>query len=169
MKTMKHIVWITPLALLLAGCAAPETRPDPTISEWERDGMLPWVAEWQNDGVQSERVLTSTGSETPRVYSEIQSYPANYPASEPSIVVVSDRTKNSGDILLADAIRQQVEYDRGLAPSLRHVTIEVRDGRVILRGVVKSDLDARVIVDDLRDITGVAHITNNLEITSAID
>ena len=170
MKTMKNIIWIAPLALLIAGCAAPQTRPDPVVSQWERDGTLPWVAEWQSDATQNDGVLAPTGKETQRVYGEVQTYPANYPASEPNIIIVdSDQTKNSGDVLLADAIRQQVEYDRGLAPSLQHVTIEVRDGRVIISGVVRSDLDARVIVDDLRDITGVIHITNNLEITSAID
>jgi hypothetical protein len=160
MKIMKSVLWITPVTLLIAGCASGPVRPDPTVAEWERDGMLPWVAEWQSDG--SERVLTSTGRETPQMYA--------YPASQPSIVVESDQSKNTpADLALADSIRQEVEYDRGLAPSLQRVIIEVRDGRVILRGAVKSDLDARVIVDNLRDIAGVSRVTNNLEISSAMD
>jgi osmotically-inducible protein OsmY len=84
--------------------------------------------------------------------------------------VESDQSKNNpADLALADTIRREVEYDRGLAPSLQRVIIEVRDGRIILRGAVKSDLDARVIVNNLRDIAGVSRVTNNLEISSAMD
>jgi len=148
MQNMKQLqlVWITGLTLLIAGCAAP-VRQDPTIAEWQQEGLLP-----------------PTGAERSRIYTEPESYPAN----EPSIIVDADqrsqRRNASGDLALADAIRRQVEYDRGLAPSLQHVVVEVRDGRVILQGTVKSDLDAQVIVDDLRDIPGVTRIKNNLEI-----
>jgi hypothetical protein len=170
MKIMKRIVWITPLALLIAGCASQPTAnqtvsQDPQIAEWERDQMLPWVAEWQSDG-QSDRTLSPTGPETSRVYPER----STYSASEPSIIVVSGQTRNAAvDLALADTIRRDVEYDRGLAPSLQRVVIEVRDGGVILRGSVKSDMDARVIVDNLRDVDGVARVTNDLVINSSVD
>jgi hypothetical protein len=143
MKNMKQLVWITPLALLIAGCAAP-VHQDTTISEWQREGLLP-----------------PTGGVASRVYPE----PATYPTEQLSIVVdTNDRRNNSGDIAVAKAIRDQVEYDRGLAPSLEHVTIVVQNGNIILRGTVKSDLDARVIVDNLRDVAGVSQITDQLEI-----
>jgi hypothetical protein len=144
MKNMKQLFWMAPLALLIAGCAAP-VQQDTTISEWQREGLLP-----------------PTGRTTSRVYPE----PASYPADEPNIVVESNDNKATtrADLNVADAIRRQVQYDRGLAPSLEHVTILVQNGRLILRGTVKSDLDARVIVDNLRDIVGVAEITNQLEI-----
>ena len=148
MKTFKQIAWMVPLALLIAGCAAP-VAPDHTLSEWQQNGMLP-----------------PTGSETTRVYSE----PTTYPSTEPSIIVQTDnRHSAAGDLALADAIRRQVQYDRGLAPSLQGVTIEVRNGRVVLRGSVRSDLDRRVIVDDLREIAGVTDITDNLEINPNLD
>ena len=148
MKTFKQLFWITPLALLIVGCAAPVSR-DNTIAEWQQEGLLP-----------------PTGSETTRVYAA----PTPYPAVEPNIVVQTDPEKNAtGDLALADAIRGQVEYDRGLAPSLRRVTIEVNQGRVILSGSVRSDLDDRVIVDDLRDVAGVTRISDNLEINPNLD
>jgi BON domain len=143
MKTLNCFVWMTPLIVLIAGCAAPVTT-DHTYAEWEHEGLLP-----------------PTGSESTQVYSE----PQTYPNVEPGITVQTDRRETAaGDLALADSIRQQFEYDRGLAPSLQHVTVQVRNGRVILQGSVRSDLDQRVIVDNLRDVTGVTRITDNLEI-----
>ncbi|HWD91991.1 MAG TPA: BON domain-containing protein [Verrucomicrobiae bacterium] len=140
---MKRLFWVSPLVLLIAGCAAP-VQQDPTISEWQREGLLP-----------------PTGVATSRVYPET----ASYPAEEPNIVVKSNESGNSrADVAVADVIRQQLEYDRGLAPSLEHVTIVLQNGRIFLRGTVKSDLDARVIVDNLRNIMGVSQITDQLEI-----
>jgi len=150
MKTLKTLFWSVPLALLIVGCTAP-VEQDHTIAEWQREGLLP-----------------PTGRDTTRVYSSAE--PIKYPANAPSIIVQTDDRRNSSiDLALADSIRQQIEYDRGLAPSLRRVTIEVQNGQVTLTGVVKSDLDARVIVDDLRDVTGVNRITDNLEINPNID
>jgi hypothetical protein len=145
MKMLKQFIWLAPLALLtlLIGCAAP-TQSDPTIAEWQQNGMLP-----------------PTGDETARVYPQRESYPS----AEPNIIVQTENGRTaSGDLALADTIRRQFEYDRGLAPSLRGVTVEVQNGRVVLRGSVRSDLDQRVIVDDLREIAGVSRISNNLEI-----
>jgi len=143
MKKLVQLFWMSPLVLLIAGCAAP-VQQDTTITEWQREGLLP-----------------PTGTATSRVYPEA----ASYPAEEPNIIVESNDGKNSrANLAVADSIRRQIEYDRGLAPSLEHVTIIVEDGRIILRGSVKSDLDARVIVDDLRDIVGVDQIMDQLEI-----
>jgi hypothetical protein len=142
MKTLKHFFWMTPLALLI-GCAAP-VQTDHTIAEWQQNGMLP-----------------PTGSETTRVYTQRETYPW----ADPSIIVQTENGRTaSGDLAVADSIRRQLEYDRGLAPSLQRVTIEVQGGRVVLRGTVRSDLDQRVIVDDIREIAGISRVTNNLEI-----
>ena len=142
MKTLKQFVWITPLALLI-GCAAP-VESDHTIAEWQQNGMLP-----------------PTGDETTRVYLQRETYPS----ADPGIIVHAANGKSAaGDLALADSIRRQFEYDRGLAPSLRRVTVEIQDGRVILRGSVRSDIDQRAIVDHVREIAGVTRITNDLQI-----
>jgi osmotically-inducible protein OsmY len=47
---------------------------------------------------------------------------------------------------------------------MRRVTISVRDGHVTLRGTVRSDLDERVIMDNLRELPGVGHIKNELRV-----
>jgi hypothetical protein len=142
MNILKQFVWIAPIALLI-GCAAP-VETDHTIAEWQQNGMLP-----------------PTGDEIPRVYPQRQTYPSG----EPSIIVRTDNGKTAaGDLALADSIRREFEYDRGLAPSLQRVTVEIQDGRVILRGSVRSDIDQRAIVDNVRGVTGVARITNDLEI-----
>lgn len=147
MKHFKYFLWIVPAALLAAGCTAPVYH-DNTIAEWQREGMLP-----------------PTGDGPSRVYPE----PARYPATTPNIVVQSNNGRTSGDLALADNIRRQLQYDAGLAPSLQNVTIAVDDGAVILQGTVKSELDARVIVDDLRDVAGVSRINDELEINPEVD
>jgi hypothetical protein len=136
MKTFKQLIWLTPLAFLV-GCALP-VQSDYTIAEWQENGFLP-----------------PTGGSNSRVYSQ----PQPYPATTPVIIVQS-----SGDQGLADSIRQGFEYDRGLAPSLHRVTVKVQNGQVILLGSVRSDLDQRVIVDNIREMAGVTRITDNLEI-----
>lgn len=142
MKTLKYFVWLAPLAFLI-GCAAP-VESDHTIAQWQQNGMLP-----------------PTGDEAPRVYSQT----TTYPSTEPSIIVQTENGQTAtGDLTLADTIRRQFEYDRGLAPSLKQVTVEVQNGRVILRGTVRSDIDQRAIVDDVRDIAGVTRITDDLQI-----
>ena len=142
MKMLKQFVWLVPFALLI-GCAAP-VESDHTIAEWQQNGMLP-----------------PTGDESSRVYVERDTYPA----TEPSIIVQTENGKTAaGDLALADAIRRDLEYDRGLTPSLKQVTVEVQNGRVILRGSVRSDIDQRAIVDNVRDVAGVTRITDDLEI-----
>ena len=151
MKTERLFMLITPLALLVAGCSVP-ARPNTTVADWVQYGQLPHFA------------LAATGTQYQRVYSETTpTYP--YP-NPPRVVVESDQQPNRGnDLALAESIRRHIQYDRGLAPSLQDVTIAVADDGVILRGTVKSELDARVIVDDLRDVNGVTDVRNDLEIT----
>ena len=144
MKITKQLILMTPLALLVAGCMP--VRPNPTISEWEREGQLPR--------------LTPTGYQGQRVYSQ----PAVYPLDDRPSIIVEQGHNDGSDLALAKAIRRHVEYDAGLAPSLTRVTIAVKNNVVTLQGSVKSDLDARVIVDNLRDVTGVTLVKNDLEI-----
>ncbi len=54
MKIVKCLLCLTPLTLLLAGCAVP-VHQDTTIAQWEQDGQLP--------------ALQPTGFEGSRVYS----------------------------------------------------------------------------------------------------
>lgn len=150
MKNIKRLFWIPSFALLVVGCAAPHyAHNDPMLSEWQTYGEM----------------LPPTGMSSSRVYAESQ--PASYP--KPPNIIVQSRNNDSGDAVLADSIRRDIEYDLGLAPSLEHVVIVVRNGRVTLQGSVKSDLDSRVIVDNLRDVIGVTDISNQLEINPAID
>ncbi|HLX71255.1 MAG TPA: BON domain-containing protein, partial [Verrucomicrobiae bacterium] len=77
----------------------------------------------------------------------------------------SQQQNSRDDLALAGAIRNHVQYDTGLAPSLTQVTIVVKDEAVTLQGNVKSEMDARVIADDLLDVPGVTVVRDNLEIT----
>ena len=146
----KHLFWAAPLSLLITGCNLPNlsdvpVHPDATIADWQQTGQLP-----------------PTGTERPRVYANPISYPLVY---EPQIIVVGDTTQEqaSGQAL-GDSIRQRVAFDRGLAPSLQRVTISIENGALALQGTVKSDFDARIIVDSLRDVPGVTDIRNQLAI-----
>jgi len=74
MKTIKTLVWISPLAFLIGGCSLP-VRQDTTIAEWQREGQLPptghetdTIAEWQRGGR-----LLPTGVEIEDAYWQPQS------------------------------------------------------------------------------------------------
>jgi hypothetical protein len=146
MKCTKILVCITPLALLIVGCAMP-VQEDHTIAQWQREGMLP-----------------PTGYEGPRVYPERSDYPAQW-----INIVVEPSQRGSTDGVVADTIRRQFEYDRGVAPSLKHMVISIQSGHITLMGTVKSDLDAQVAVDNIRRVAGVTRVTNNLEINPYVD
>ena len=71
MKNIKKLVWISPLALLIAGCALPVYQ-DHTIAQWQREGQLPptghessSIAEFAREGQ-----LLPTGVELENVYAE---------------------------------------------------------------------------------------------------
>lgn len=146
----KHLLWVTPVSLLITGCNIPTlsdvpVKPDTTVAQWQERGWLP-----------------PTGTERPHVYANPVSYPLAY---EPQIIVVGDTAQEqAGGEALGDSIRQRVAFDRGLAPSLQRVTISIENGALALQGTVKSDFDARVIVDSLREIPGVTDIRNQLAI-----
>src|ERR1043166_8119248 len=90
MKIMKQLVWIAPLGLLIAGCAAP-VREDNVVAAWRYE---------------NQDQLPQTGSSVERVYSMPESAPM------PTIVVESHRN-DSSDISLADSIRRQQRYQFG--------------------------------------------------------
>ena len=58
MKIAKQLIWIAPIGLLIAGCAAP-VRQDTTVAQWQSEYQLPAT------GRQTERVYT---------YSQTQAY-----------------------------------------------------------------------------------------------
>jgi hypothetical protein len=151
MKKTIQLIWIAPLALLVAGCSNIPAQPDTTVVDWVHYGQLPQFA------------LTPTGTRVQRVYSDTTpTYP--YPNPARIVVRVDQQHNMSNDRALAYAIQKQIEYDRGLAPSLEHVTIGVENDAVTLQGTVRSEFDARVIVDDLRDVDGVTVVKNDLEV-----
>ena len=145
MNTARLLIMMTPLALLTAGCNTPA---HPTISDWVHDGELPPYPPAQAEGE--------------RDYSAPAIYRLD---NQPSIVVENDRDQcRASDMALAQAIRRHIEYNRGLAPSLARVSIGVQNDSVILQGTVMSDFDARVIVDNLREVPGVTLVENDLAV-----
>jgi len=144
-KTAKQLIWIAPLSVLIAGCSSTPNVPETAMAEWRSEYQLPPT------GGDSQRVY---------VYTEKPAYP-----EMPRVVVDPGRKEGAaGDYALANSIRNSLEDNRGLAPSLQHTTIIVRDGWVTLRGMVRSDMDARLAMDSLREIPGVRRVKSELEI-----
>jgi len=72
----------------------------------------------------------------------------------------SDQSENEADRKITQQIRQAVTKDDSLSTSAQNVTIVTRDGKVTLRGTVKSDSEKQKIAEKAKQASGVKSVDN---------
>jgi osmotically-inducible protein OsmY len=75
-----------------------------------------------------------------------------------------DQKENQADVSLTAKIRQQVLDVKDLSIDARNVKIITADGKVTLRGPVKSSEERETIERIARDVAGVGNVENQLEV-----
>ena len=80
--------------------------------------------------------------------------------SEKMPPTASDQSENEADRKITQQIRQAVTKDDSLSTSAQNVTIITQDGKVTLRGTVKSDSEKQKIADEAKKVSGVKNVEN---------
>jgi hyperosmotically inducible periplasmic protein len=80
----------------------------------------------------------------------------------------ADQAKNSkSDLKLAKQIRREIVKDKGLSTYAHNIKIVAHDGKVTLRGPVKSDTEKTAIEQKATEIAGAGNVTNELTVTES--
>ena len=77
-----------------------------------------------------------------------------------------DQAENEADRALTQKIRQAITSDDGLSTNGQNVKIITSDGKVTLRGPVKSAKEKADIAAKAIQIAGVKQVDNQLEVTN---
>jgi osmotically-inducible protein OsmY len=77
----------------------------------------------------------------------------------------ADQAKNTkSDLKLMREIRRAIVKDKSLSSSAHNVKIVARDGKVTLRGPVKSDAEKTAVEQKATEIAGAGNVTNELTV-----
>jgi hyperosmotically inducible protein len=75
-----------------------------------------------------------------------------------------DQGTSEGDRKITQLVRQAVVKDRSLSFGAKNVKIITMNGKVTLRGPVKTDAERAAIESAAKNVTGVTHVDNQLEV-----
>jgi hyperosmotically inducible periplasmic protein len=77
----------------------------------------------------------------------------------------ADQAKNDkSDLKLQRQIRREIVKDKGLSTYAHNIKIVARDGKVTLRGPVKSDAEKTAVEQKANEIAGAGNVTNELTV-----
>jgi osmotically-inducible protein OsmY len=80
------------------------------------------------------------------------------------IPTASDQPENEADRKITQQVRQAVTKDDSLSTSAQNVTIVTQDGKVTLRGTVKSQSEKQKIADKAKQVAGVRSVDNLISV-----
>ena len=72
--------------------------------------------------------------------------------------------ENAADRDTAAKIRSSIMSDKSLSTYAHNVKIITQNGKVTLRGPVRSDEEKKIIVDKAREIAGADNVTDELQV-----
>jgi hyperosmotically inducible protein len=76
----------------------------------------------------------------------------------------SDQSENEADRKITQQIRQAVTKDDSLSTSAQNVTIVTQEGKVTLRGTVKSESEKQKIAEKAKEVSGVKNVDNQIAV-----
>jgi len=86
------------------------------------------------------------------------------PTTEKTAPTASDQPENEADRKITQQIRQALTKDDSLSTSAQNVTVVTQNGKVTLRGTVKSDTEKRKIADKAKEVSGVKNVDNQITV-----
>jgi hyperosmotically inducible protein len=83
---------------------------------------------------------------------------------KPSQVTADQQKNNAADLETTKAIRKALMADKSLSTYAHNVKIVTRDGKVTLKGPVRSDNEKQIVEAKAADVAGAANITNQVSV-----
>jgi len=83
-----------------------------------------------------------------------------------SAKTAGDQSENEADRKITQEIRKSIVADDKLSTSAQNVKIITSDGKVTLRGPVKSEQEKKEIETKAKQVAGVKNVENQLEIAT---
>jgi hyperosmotically inducible protein len=92
----------------------------------------------------------------------------NTSMSEDRIGPTADQQKmNLSDREITQQIRKMIHHDRKLSPYGRNIKIFIQDGKVTLKGPVRSEVEKGNLEAKAASVVGQKNVTNQLEVATA--
>jgi hyperosmotically inducible protein len=104
-----------------------------------------------NGGIGPEILLAASTKEAPS-------------GTERTSPTASDQSENEADRKITQQIRQAVTKDDSLSTSAQNVKIVTQDGKVTLRGTVKSESEKQKIAEKAKEVSGVKNVDNQITV-----
>jgi hyperosmotically inducible periplasmic protein len=83
-----------------------------------------------------------------------------------SAKTAGDQSENEADRKITQEVRKSIVADDKLSTSAQNVKIITSDGKVTLRGPVKSEQEKKEIESKAKQVAGVKNVENQLEIAT---
>ena len=82
-------------------------------------------------------------------------------------VTADQQKENTGDRDVTRKIRQSLMRDKTLSSYAHNVKVIAQDGRVTLKGPVRSDDERRIVEAKATEVAGAGHVTNEMSVARA--
>jgi hyperosmotically inducible protein len=83
---------------------------------------------------------------------------------KPSQVTADQQKNNTTDLEITKAIRKVLMADKSLSTYAHNVKIVTRDGKVTLKGPVRSDNEKQIVQAKAAEVAGAANVTNQMSV-----
>jgi osmotically-inducible protein OsmY len=108
--------------------------------------------------------LTLAAGLIPAATAQVQ--PDNTKANKDQAVTADQQTNKASDRDLAQQVRKAIVADKSLSTYAHNVKVIVQNGKVTLKGPVRSDDERRTVASKAAEIAGAGNVTNDLSVKS---
>jgi len=74
------------------------------------------------------------------------------------------QSNSKTDLELAQKIRQSIYADKSLSIAAQNVTVVTQDGKVTLRGAVRSEAEKESLLDKVNHVAGGANVASDIQV-----
>jgi hyperosmotically inducible protein len=86
---------------------------------------------------------------------------------QPSAVTADQQKNNKVDLETTRQIRKALTADKSLSTYAHNVKVVTRDGKVTLKGPVRSEDEKKAVVAKATEVAGAANVTDQLSVAKA--